>query len=115
MRHRKKKKFNLSSKKRNAVLRNLATSIILYERIRTVDARAKAVVPIVSKAIRLGKRGDLTARRELLKILSDKKAVAKTIDVLGKKYKDRSSGFIRRIKVGNRKGDDAPLVQIELV
>lgn len=116
MRHRKKGKI-LDRKKeaRVAMLRNLATSIIIYEKVKTTQAKAKAVKPLVEKVITIGKVSNLKNRRELLKILYFKKAVNKTLEVLGPRYKDRKGGYTRITNLGRRKGDGAQIVQIELV
>ncbi|MBU1165043.1 50S ribosomal protein L17 [Patescibacteria group bacterium] len=116
MRHRIKGKI-LDRKKesREAMLRNLATSIIIYEKVKTTRAKAKAVRTMVEKSITLGKTNNLKNRRELLKILYFKKAVNKTLEVLGPKYKDRKGGYTRITNLGRRKGDAAQIVQIELV
>lgn len=116
MRHRKKGKI-LGRKKepRELMLRNLASSILIYEKVKTTEAKAKAVKPLVEKMITVAKGGDLTARRRLIKILPQKMAVKKAIEVLGQKYKDRKGGYTRIIKLGEREGDGAKVVQIELV
>ena len=116
MRHRNKTK-TLDRKKqpRELMLRNLASSIIMYESVKTTQTKAKVVRSLVEKSITLSKKGDLVARRELLKILPQKMAVKKLMDVLGEKYKDRKGGYTRIIKLGARQGDGADMVQIELV
>jgi len=116
MRHRKKGKI-LDRKKepRKALLRNLATSIIIYEKVKTTKAKAKAVKPIVEKLITTAKKNDLTARRKLLEILYHKKAVNKALEVLGPRYKDRKGGYTRIINLNRRQGDNAEMVQIEFV
>jgi len=116
MRHRKKTKI-LDRKKasRNALLRNLATSVIIYEKIKTTKAKAKTVKPLVEKIITTAKKNDLTARRNLLKVLYHKKAVNKALEVLGPRYKDRKGGYTRIINLGKRQGDGAEIVQIEFV
>ena len=116
MRHRNKTKI-LDRKKqpRELMLRNLASSIVMYEKVSTTEAKAKVVRSTVEKAITISKKGDLTARRQLLALLPQKKAVEKLMDVLGKKYKDREGGYTRIIKLGTRQGDGAEVVQIELV
>ncbi|MBT4277874.1 50S ribosomal protein L17 [Candidatus Falkowbacteria bacterium] len=115
MRHRNKNKI-LDRKKapREMMLRNLASSIIIYEKVKTTDAKAKTVRSLVEKMITISKKGDLTARRTLIKNLLQKKAIEKTLE-LGKKYKDRDGGYTRITKLGTRQGDGANIVQIELV
>lgn len=116
MRHR-VKKTTLDRKKapREAMLKNLASSILIYEKVKTTEAKAKAVKPLVEKMITVAKQGDLTARRRLIETLPQKMAVKKSMEVIGKRYKDRKGGYTRIVKLGNREGDGAKIVQIELV
>jgi large subunit ribosomal protein L17 len=116
MRHRNKNKI-LDRKKgpRELMLRNLASSIILYEKVKTTRAKAAAVRPLVEKLITVSKAQDLTARRTLLEVLLQKNAVLKAMEVLGARYKERNGGYTRTIKLGARQGDGAEMVQIELV
>ncbi|MFA5954529.1 MAG: 50S ribosomal protein L17 [Patescibacteria group bacterium] len=116
MRHRNKNVI-LDRKKapRELMLRNLAASIILYEKVTTTVAKAKAVRGIVDSAITTAKKNDLTARRRLLQILPVKNAVIKALDDLGPRYADRASGFTRITKIGRRQGDGADIASIELV
>lgn len=116
MRHRKKGKI-LDRKKepRGLMLRNLASSILIYEKVKTTEAKAKAVKPLVEKMITIAKSGGLTARRRLIETLPQKMAVKKAMEVLGERFKDRKGGYTRIIKLGARQGDGAEVVQIELV
>jgi len=116
MRHRNKNKI-LDRKKgpRELMLRNLASSIILYEKVKTTRAKAAAVRPLVEKLITVSKAQDLTARRTLLEVLLQKNAVLKAMEVLGARYKERDGGYTRTTKLGARQGDGAEMVQIELV
>ncbi len=116
MRHRKKGK-TLDRKKsaREALLRNLAASLIIYEKIKTTEAKAKALRPIVERLITVGRENNLTARRKLLSYLYTENAVKKVLEVLGPKYQGRPGGYSRITKIGPRGGDGAELVQIELV
>lgn len=116
MRHR-SKKITLDRKKgpREMMLRNLASSIIMYEKIKTTEAKAKAIKPIVEKLITVSQKGNLTAMRRLIEVLPQKMAVKKAMEVLGERYKDRKGGYTRIIKLGKRQGDGADIVQIELV
>ncbi len=116
MRHRNKNKI-LDRKKgpRELMLRNLASSIILYEKVKTTRAKAAAVRPLVEKLITISKAQDLNARRNLLEVLLQKNAVLKAMEVLGVRYKERDGGYTRTIKLGARQGDGAQMVQIELV
>ncbi len=116
MRHKNKvKTLDRDKEAREAMLRNLASSIIIYEKVKTTQAKAKAVKPLVEKLISTSKKGDLAARRNLLKIILQPKAVKKAMDVLSERYKERPGGYCRIIKVGVRQGDGAQIVQIELV
>jgi large subunit ribosomal protein L17 len=116
MRHRSNKKI-LSRKKapREAMLRSLATSVILYEKVKTTQAKAKVVRPIVERLITHSKSNTLNARRKLTETLYHKKAVAKALEVLGPRYIDRKGGYTRITKLGKRQGDGAEMAQIEFV
>lgn len=116
MNHR-KKKVTLDRKKgpRKALLSNLICQVVLYEKIKTTTAKAKAIKPLVEKVITRGKTDTLANRRVLLARLPIKSAVKKIFEVLGPRYKERSGGYLRIIKLGNRLGDSAPMAQIELV
>jgi len=116
MRHRVKKK-TLDRKKapREMMLRNLASSILIYEKVKTTEAKAKVVRSWVERAITVAKKGDLTSRRTLIATLPQKMAVKKSMEVLGARYKERVGGYTRIIKLGARQGDGAKMVQIELV
>lgn len=116
MRHRNKNKIlDRAKAPRELMIRNLASSLILYEKIKTTKAKAQVVRPVVEKMISSAKAGDLNARRGLIKVLLQKNAVKKAIEVLGKRYLERPGGYTRIIKLDNRKGDGAQMVQIELV
>ncbi len=116
MRHNKSgRKLGRNSSHRKAMLRNMATSLIDLEKITTTDARAKELRKVVEKLITLGKRGDLHARRQAIKVLRTKDSVAKLFDVLGPRFQERPGGYTRIIKMGLRAGDNAALSQIEFV
>jgi large subunit ribosomal protein L17 len=116
MRHNKSgKRLGRNSSHRNAMMRNMVTSLIDHEKITTTDARAKELRKIADQLITLGKRGDLNARRRVLTIIRDRKVVAKLFDQVGPRYKDRPGGYTRIYKLGSRFGDNAALSQIELV
>ena len=116
MRHRKKGKI-LDRKKepRELMLRNLASSILIYEKVKTTEAKARAVRRLVEKTITIAKNDDLASRRKLIDILPQKMAVKKCLEVLGKRFKDRKGGYTRIVKLGSRPGDGAMTVIIELV
>ena len=97
------------------MMRNLATSLVLYEKIKTTKAKAQALRPLVERLVTVAKKNDLTARRRLLAVLYDKKAVSKALEVIGPRYKDRNGGYTRITKIGPRQGDGADVAQIEFV
>ena len=101
---------------RLALYKNLTVSVLRYERIRTTEAKAKEVQGRIEKAITLAKRGDLSARRAVVsQFPNEPLVVTKLFDVIAPKYADRQSGFTRLVHIGQRKGDAAEIVQIELV
>lgn len=117
MRHRNNsKRLGRKPNQARLLLKNLATSILLYERVRTTKKRAEVVRGVVDNIITIGKkdRPDL-AIRKLASLVSDKNASKKVLEVLKKRYATRPSGFTRIKPVGMRKGDGALLVDIELV
>jgi large subunit ribosomal protein L17 len=110
------RKLSRSGSHRLSMLANLAVAVVRYERVKTTEAKAKEVRGIVDGMITTAKRGDLTARRQLISQLPrEPLIVEKLMSELAEKYADRSSGFTRIVKIGERLGDAAPLVQIELV
>ena len=116
MRHRNKgRKLGRTKEPREMMLKNLACSVLIYEKVKTTKAKAKEVRSLVEKSITTAKKGDLSSRRKLLSSLPQKNAVDKLMNVLGEKYKERPGGYTRIIKLGNREGDGAEMVQIELV
>ena len=116
MRHRKSKKILGRTKQpREMMLRNLAASVIIYENVKTTLSKAKAALPLVEKIITISKQDNLTARRKLAQLLSQRLAVKKLMEVINKRYSDRRSGYTRIIKLNRRAGDGAALAQIELV
>lgn len=96
------------------MLRNLASSILMYEKVKTTETKAKYVRSMVDKCIGLAKKGDLASRRKLIAILPQKLAVKKAMEVLSKRFARKNGGYTRIIKLGNRQGDGAKIVQIEL-
>lgn len=116
MRHQNKNKtLGRTKAPRRALLENLAASLILYEKIKTTETKAKTVKPLVEKLITRGKVKSVHNKQQLSKVLPDKKAVQKVLDVLGPRYKERKGGYCRIIKIGPRQGDGAKMAQIELV
>ncbi|MCK4968469.1 MAG: 50S ribosomal protein L17 [Candidatus Aenigmarchaeota archaeon] len=115
MRHHKAgKKLGRLTGPRRALIKSLATSLIIYEKIKTTKAKAKVIRSVVEKLITLGRKNTVTVRRRLLTALPVN-AVKKVLEILGPKYASRPGGYTRIIKLGPRQGDGAELVQIELV
>jgi large subunit ribosomal protein L17 len=116
MRHLKAgRKFGRTSAHRKALFRNLVGALIHRERISTTLAKAKELRGKVEKTITLGKRGTLHARRQAFKLVPAKEAVQKVFGPLAERYATRPGGYTRIIRIGHRKGDDAPMAFIELV
>jgi len=116
MRHRKNgRKLNRTASHRRAMLRNMATSLFLHERIETTTAKAKELRPYAERLITLAKRGDLHARRLAAAKMRDRDVVGKLFDELGPRFQDRPGGYTRILKLGARKGDAAEMALIELV
>tara|TARA_B100001996_G_scaffold258274_1_gene200857 strand:- start:292 stop:726 length:435 start_codon:yes stop_codon:yes gene_type:complete len=109
------RKLNRTTSHRKALLMNLSNSLIKHEQITTTLSKAKELRPFVEKIITLGKKGDLVSRRKAISILQDQKNTKKIFDVISERYKERSGGYTRIIKIGNRFGDNAPTAIIELV
>jgi large subunit ribosomal protein L17 len=97
------------------MLANLAQALFEHGRITTTETKAKRLRPYAEKLITFGKRGDLHARRQVLKVLRDKSVVHTLFAEIGPRYDNRPGGYTRILKVGNRKGDNAPMAIIELV
>lgn len=100
---------------RNALLRNLATSVILEERIVTTVPKAKAVKPLVEKMITLAKADTLHSRRQAAMVLNTPASVKKLFDTLGTRFGQRNGGYTRITRLGPRKGDGAEQAMLELV
>ena len=100
---------------RNALLRNLTTSVILQERVITTVPKAKAVRPLVEKMITLAKRDSLHTRRQAAAFLNTPASVKKLFDSLGTRFGQRNGGYTRITRLGPRKGDGAEQAMIELV
>jgi len=116
MRHgRTGKKLGRDSAHRKALYANLACSLIEHGRIRTTEAKAKAVKPYAEKMITLGRRGDLHARRQALSQLRSQEAVHQLFADVAPRMADRPGGYTRIVKLGHRQGDAAEMVYLELV
>ncbi len=116
MRHMKKgRALNRSQSHRRWMLSNMVTSLFQHERIETTVAKAKEARPLAEKLITFAKRGDLHARRLVLRIVRDKEVVDKLFGALGDRYRNRPGGYTRILRLGNRLGDNATMVIFELV
>ena len=109
------RKFSLKKQPRELLFRNLATSVILHEKVKTTLAKAKEIQPIVEKMITLAKKEDLSNNRALHAYLLDKQAVYKLQSEIAGLYKDRQGGYTRITKIGYRVGDAAKMAVIELL
>lgn len=115
MRHRKKgRALSRTSSHRKAMLRNMATSLIVHERIRTTEAKAKELRPMVEKLITLGRTDDVHSRRRARRMIEDRAALQKLFDDIGPRFRERPGGYTRILKLGTRKGDGAEVAIIEL-
>jgi large subunit ribosomal protein L17 len=116
MRHRiAGRKLGRTTGHRSAMLRNLVTSLLEHEKLRTTDAKAKEVRPLAEKMISLGKRGDLHARRQVAAVVRSAEVVRKIFDVLSPRFQSRMGGYVRIVKIGYRPGDGAPVSIVELI
>ncbi|MFZ9987029.1 MAG: 50S ribosomal protein L17 [Candidatus Nanopelagicales bacterium] len=97
------------------MLANLATALFEHGRITTTEAKAKRLRPLAERLITFAKRGDLSARRRVLTVVRDKDVVHVLFTEIGPRYATRQGGYTRIVKVGPRKGDNAPMAVIELV
>lgn len=116
MRHRKAGlKLSRTSSHRDAMFRNMVTSLFKHDRIRTTDAKAKELRRWADHLITLAKKGDLHARRQALAIVREKQIVHKLFDEASERYAGLSGGYTRVVKLGTRPGDAAPISLVELV
>ena len=117
MRHQKQRgKLSRDSAHRKALMSNLCKEVIEHKRIKTTEAKAKAVKPEIEKLITLARKGDLHARRQALSILGqDKFTVHKLFEEVAPRYVDRPGGYTRILKLGPRRSDSTEMVFIELV
>jgi large subunit ribosomal protein L17 len=116
MRHGKKiAKLGRGSSHRKAMMANMVTSLLAQERIKTTGTRAKEVRRFAEHMITFAKRGDLHARRQVLRFVADKQVVKKLFEELGPRYKSRNGGYTRVVKLGPRRGDGTHMSIVELV
>ena len=104
-----------SSGHRRALFRNLITELFRHKKIRTTEAKAKAIRGEAEKLITLAKRGDLHARRQALRTVTDAQVVKALFEEIAPRYRERPGGFTRLVKLGPRQGDAAPMVILELI
>jgi large subunit ribosomal protein L17 len=109
------KKLGRDASHRRALYANLAGALIEHGRIKTTEAKAKAVKPIVEQMITLGRRGDLHARRQALSFLRSQDVVHALFSDVGPRFADRPGGYTRVVKLGPRAGDSAQMAYLELV
>lgn len=115
MRHRKAGvKLSRTSSHRDAMFRNMVTSLIKYERIKTTDVKAKELKRLADRMITLGKRGDLHAQRQAHAIIREKDVVYKLFSEIAPRFKDVEGGYTRTVRIDCRDGDAAPMMLIEL-
>jgi len=105
----------MKTSQREAMLRNMVTSLLEEESITTTDARAKALRSVADKMITLGKRGDLHSRRQALEVIRSKKVAQLLFDDIAPRFANRDGGYVRVIKKGFREGDRAAMSLVELV
>jgi large subunit ribosomal protein L17 len=97
------------------MLGGLAAALFEHEKVRTTEAKAKALRPVAERLISFAKRGDVHARRQVLRLIPDRDVVHRLFDEIGPRMAERNGGYTRILKLGPRRGDGAPMAQIELV
>ncbi|MBN1996603.1 50S ribosomal protein L17 [candidate division KSB1 bacterium] len=116
MRHLKSgRKLGRSTSHRKATLTNLATALFEHKSIVTTTAKAKEARSVVERLVTFAKRGDLAARRQVLRTIKSKKLVKELFEDIAPKYTERNGGYTRIVKLGNRRGDNAPMAIFEMV
>ena len=116
MKHQDSKRIlNRKTGPRKALFKNLLTSLILHERIKTTEAKAKSLRPLMEKIITRAKIDNLHNRRIIMKKITASNALKKLFEVIGPKYKNTKGGYLRILKLGARKGDAAEMTLIEFV
>ncbi|MCL6581784.1 MAG: 50S ribosomal protein L17 [Firmicutes bacterium] len=108
-------KLGRTSSHRRALFRNMVTSLFERERIETTEAKAREIQPIAERLVTLAKRGDLHARRLAAAYLTDEDTLKKLFDVIAPRYRDKAGGYTRVVRLGNRRGDAAPMALLELI
>jgi large subunit ribosomal protein L17 len=97
------------------MLGGLAAALFEHEKVRTTEAKAKALRPLAERLITFAKRGDVHARRQVLRLVPDRDVVHRLFDEIAPRMAERNGGYTRILKLGPRRGDGAPMAQIELV
>jgi len=109
------RKLGRTTAHRQMLLRNLVTSLIDKERVRTTTAKAKEARPLAEKVITLGKEGTLAARRRALAVLTKEETATRLFETIAPRFSERSGGYTRIVKLGPRKGDGAEMAELELL
>ena len=104
-----------SASHQKALTANLARQVIIHGRITTTETRAKMAKPVVERLVTYGKKGDVAARREALKVINDRDVIHHLFSEVAPRYEGRNGGYTRILKLGPRQGDNAPMVVLELV
>lgn len=116
MRHGKKAvKLGREKNHRDAMMRNMVTSLLAHEHVSTTSAKGKELKRRAEHMITFAKRGDLHSRRQVLRHIADKSVVSKLFDELGPRYSERKGGYTRLVKIGPRRGDGAEMCIVEFV
>ncbi len=116
MRHQKRgRKIGTNSAHRKAILFGLAAEVFKHERIKTTEAKAKEVRPLVDKIVTLAKKGDVSARRQVIAMVKERELAHKIFSEVAPRFEERQGGYCRLLKLGSRNGDNAPIAIIELV
>lgn len=109
------RKLGRKKDNREHMLRNLVTSLILYEKIKTTEPKAKEVKSIIDRIITIGKKGDLVARRQLLQYVFDANAARKVLEELAPRFTNRQGGYTKLYRLSPRVGDGAPMAILEFI
>jgi large subunit ribosomal protein L17 len=114
-RPRKSRCFGGSAQHQRLMMANLVASLVAAEAIVTTEAKAKALRPVAERVITKARRGGLHNHRQILSYVGDQEITDKLMEEVGPRYEDRPGGYTRILKLGPRKGDNAPMARIELV
>ncbi|HSI20623.1 MAG TPA: 50S ribosomal protein L17 [Verrucomicrobiae bacterium] len=108
-------KLGRKSENRDRTLRNIVSSLVLYEKVRTTEAKAKAALPMAERVLNQARSGSIAARRQAKALLFDANAVTKLFEDFSQRWGTRTSGFVRITKLAPRPGDGAAMAQLELL